>query len=349
MVRFHDRSMSHAIFRIILPAFFLLLSSAVAVRAGTSNLKTPTISFTTAGTKQVTLTVCNEYGCTPVTKTVVVLDPMPKILGATIPALVGVGQAVSLQDSATGRPPLTHKWVFSDGITNQSVTGSPATWTAPATPGIYTAHLEVSNADGTATSLPVAVTVVPSTFVDVPPTYWAWKFVENVYNRGIFPACLDTPLSFCPESNVTRGEMALLILRAKMGSAYTPPPCVTARFADVPCSDPRASWINELVVRGVTAGCGNGNYCPDSPVTREQMAVFLLVAKEGAGWSPNTACLSAPFNDVPCYSSFAIWVRELVNRGVTAGCGGGNYCPANTVNRAQMSVFISTMFNLPPP
>jgi hypothetical protein len=349
MVRFHDRSMSHAIFRIILPAFFLLLSLSTAARAGTSTLKNPTISFTTPGTKQVTLTVCNEFGCTPVTKNVVVLDPMPKILGSTIPALVGVGQAVSLQDSTTGRPPLTHKWIFSDGVTNQSVTGSPATWTAPATPGIYTAHLEVSNSDGTATGLPVVVTVVPSTFIDVLPTYWAWKFVENVYARGIFPACLLSPLSFCPESNVTRGDMASLILRAKMGSAYAPPPCVTPRFSDVPCSDPRAPWINELVVRGVTAGCGGGNYCPDNPITREQMAVFLLVSKEGAGYSPSTACLSAPFNDVPCYSSFAIWVRELVNRGVTAGCGGGNYCPATTVNRAQMSVFISTMFNLPPP
>lgn len=350
MVRFHDRSMSHAFFRIVLPAFVLLVSFATAARAGTSNLKNPTVSFSTAGTKQVILSACNEYGCTSVTRNVVVLDPMPKIQSASIPLLVGVGQAVSLQDAATGRPPLTHRWVFSNGVSaDQVVTGSPAIWTAPAVPGIYTAHLEVSNTDGTASSLPVVVTVVPSTFVDVPPTYWAWKFVENVYARGIFPACLDVPLSFCPESNVTRGEMALLILRAKMGSAYTPPPCVTARFADVPCSDPRAPWVNELVARGVTAGCGNGNYCPDNPITREQMAVFLLVAKEGAGYTPDTACLTAPFNDVPCYSSFAIWVRELVARGVTAGCGGGSYCPSNTVNRAQMSVFISTMFNLPPP
>jgi hypothetical protein len=34
---------------------------------------------------------------------------------------------------------------------------------------------------------------------------------------------------------------------------------------------------------------------------------------------------------------------------VTAGCGGGAYCPGNVVNRAQMSIFISTAFNLPPP
>jgi hypothetical protein len=46
-------------------------------------------------------------------------------------------------------------------------------------------------------------------------------------------------------------------------------------FSDVPCSDPFAAWINELVARGITAGCGGGLYCPASPVTRGQMSVFL--------------------------------------------------------------------------
>jgi hypothetical protein len=42
-------------------------------------------------------------------------------------------------------------------------------------------------------------------------------------------------------------------------------------------------------------------------------------------------------------------VKELVTLGVTAGCGGSNYCPSMTVTRAQMAIFISVMFNLPPP
>jgi hypothetical protein len=46
---------------------------------------------------------------------------------------------------------------------------------------------------------------------------------------------------------------------------------------------------------------------------------------------------------------FAPWVNELVRRGVTAGCGGGNYCPNDPVTRAQMSVFLATNFSLPVP
>jgi len=35
-------------------------------------------------------------------------------------------------------------------------------------------------------------------------------------------------------------------------------------------------WIEQLAAENITAGCGNGNYCPDATVTRDQMAVFLV-------------------------------------------------------------------------
>jgi hypothetical protein len=46
-------------------------------------------------------------------------------------------------------------------------------------------------------------------------------------------------------------------------------------FADVPLGHWAGSWIEQLAREGITGGCGGGNYCPDSPVTRAQMAVFL--------------------------------------------------------------------------
>jgi len=49
-------------------------------------------------------------------------------------------------------------------------------------------------------------------------------------------------------------------------------------FNDVPASDPGFQFIEALVSSGITAGCGNGNYCPDAPLTRRQMAVFLAKA-----------------------------------------------------------------------
>ncbi len=54
-------------------------------------------------------------------------------------------------------------------------------------------------------------------------------------------------------------------------------------FNDVPTSDPAFQYIEALVDSGITAGCGGGNYCPDTPVTRRQMAVFLAKAL-GLNW-----------------------------------------------------------------
>jgi hypothetical protein len=326
--------------------FLALVPLAAGVQAQTtSTAQDPTTTFSSPGTQQVTLKACNSTGCNTITKNVVVLDPVPHIVTmSTPPPLTGIGLPVTLQDTSTGRRRLTHRCVFSSTLPDIVVTGNPATW-IPLIPGTYQAHLEVSNGDGTATSTPAPVSVVAFTFTDVPPTYWAWHFIEGLWAAGVPTVCNSTPLQFCPDNAMTRGDMAIFLLRSKEGGAYVPPPCTTAAFTDMPCSNPQAPWVNELVRRGVTAGCGNGNYCPTNAVTRDQMAVFLLVM---AGVPADTSpCPPAPFTDVACSSTFEPFIKKLVTLGVTAGCGTGTYCPQSTVTRAQMSVFLSVMFHIP--
>jgi hypothetical protein len=50
------------------------------------------------------------------------------------------------------------------------------------------------------------------------------------------------------------------------------------RFSDVPTSSPACAWVEELARRGVVAGCGDGRFCAQQPVTRAEMAVFLIKA-----------------------------------------------------------------------
>jgi hypothetical protein len=45
-----------------------------------------------------------------------------------------------------------------------------------------------------------------------------------------------------------------------------------------PPGDPGYDYIGALAASGITSGCGGGNFCPDSPLTRRQMAVFLTKA-----------------------------------------------------------------------
>ena len=66
--------------------------------------------------------------------------------------------------------------------------------------------------------------------------------------------------------------------------SVSPAPAV-ATFADVPSGSPLFPFVEALVAAGITGGCGAGNYCPNNPVTRGQMAVFLAAAL-GLHW-PN--------------------------------------------------------------
>jgi hypothetical protein len=56
------------------------------------------------------------------------------------------------------------------------------------------------------------------------------------------------------------------------------PAPATATFSDVPPSSPQFKFVEALHAAGITAGCGGGNYCPNDPVTRGQMAVFIATA-----------------------------------------------------------------------
>jgi hypothetical protein len=52
----------------------------------------------------------------------------------------------------------------------------------------------------------------------------------------------------------------------------------TATFGDVPTDHSQFRFIEALAAAGITGGCGSGNYCPNNPVTRGQMAVYLASA-----------------------------------------------------------------------
>jgi hypothetical protein len=111
-------------------------------------------------------------------------------------------------------------------------------------------------------------------------------------------------------------------------------------FTDVPPANIFYRFIETIFHRGITAGCGGASYCPSNSTTREQMAPFVLVAKEGTGYAPPACSPPNIFGDVPDTSPFCRFIEELSIRGVVSGCGGGNYCPTDPVTREQMSVFV---------
>ena len=185
---------------------------------------------------------------------------------------------------------------------------------------------------------------VGNSFTDVPTSNPFYAYIENLFHSGATGGCGSG--LYCPSSTVTRAQMAVFLLKGKFGSGHIPPPATGTVFLDVHIGDFAADWIEELAGLGITGGCGSGDYCPGNPVTRAQMAVFLLKAEHGAGYTP-PACTGV-FPDVPCPGSpFAPWIEQLATEGITAGCGGGNYCPNDPNIRGQMAVFLVKIYGIP--
>jgi hypothetical protein len=77
------------------------------------------------------------------------------------------------------------------------------------------------------------------------------------------------------------------------------------------------------------------------------MAIFLLRAEHGSEYAPPDIGESTGFDDVPTSHWAAPWIKQLAAEGITSGCGGSNYCPDQSVTRAQMATFLVRTFGLP--
>ncbi len=114
-------------------------------------------------------------------------------------------------------------------------------------------------------------------FDDVPDGYWAEDWIEQLYSESITAGCSIVPPLYCPETIVSRAQMAVFLLKAEHGAGYLPPEGI-GLFDDVPDGYWAEDWIEQLYNEGVTAGCSADPllYCPESTLTRAQMAVFLV-------------------------------------------------------------------------
>lgn len=185
---------------------------------------------------------------------------------------------------------------------------------------------------------------VGGSFFDVPQNAF-YPFVENLFHNGVTGGCAGG--GYCPGNNVTRAQMAVFLLKARYGSGYRPPAATGTVFTDVPASNLFAPWIENLFALGITGGCGTGLYCPDNPVTRQQMAVFILKTKYGAFYVPPTGV--GLFGDVTCPGVLCDFIERLYNEGITGGCQTNPvllYCPTNPNLRQQMAVFLVKGFGL---
>lgn len=125
------------------------------------------------------------------------------------------------------------------------------------------------------------------------------------------------------------------------GPAATPVAAGSTPFTDIGGS----SFVHEiewLYQSGITAGCTPTTFCPTAPVTRGQMASFLVRALK------LPIAVSDHFTD-DTGTTHEGDINRLFESGITKGCSPTTYCPTANVTRAQMASFLVRAFGLPTP
>jgi len=124
-----------------------------------------------------------------------------------------------------------------------------------------------------------ALTFNPSPYYqDVPTGNTYFKFVQRIADLGITHGCQALPPLFCPDTTITHDQMAVFMIASWMQvhnlSTFTY--TSTPYFSDVPATNPYFKFIQKMRDLNLWTGCGGGQYCPTSVVTRSDMAPLIM-------------------------------------------------------------------------
>jgi ferredoxin len=291
--------------------------------------------------------------------------------GLTVTSVSSSQINFSWQDNSTDETGFKiERRICSSGAWSQSAAVG-ANVTAYQDPGLaaatcYAYRVRAYNSCGnSAYSNEASATTIRTVFCDVSSTDSSWPYVNAIYQRGITTGCRSGSgcVYYCPNDSITRAQMAVFLCRA---AGRGPLDRATPTFCDVPKTHSYYGWIERVA----DAASWNGNpptigcaafpckkFCPSNAVRRDEMAAFLVRA---TGKSPMPSC-SGTFADVLRGGWACPYVERVSDPGswggtaVTSGCvcpsgypsGAKCYCPAASVTRGQMAVFLVRAFGIP--
>ena len=163
--------------------------------------------------------------------------------------------------------------------------------------------------------------------------------IDTLRRAAIAEGCDHYSLNFCPSDQANRLEVAVLLARA---AKLPRPDAPSQSFEDVPTSFPHASEVYALAEARITVGCvANRLFCPDAPLTRGQMATFLMRALDLV---PLDSFDGRRFDDVPAGSTHSGAIHAIAAEGITVGCTETSFCPNKPLTRGQMATLLARAF-----
>ena len=277
-------------------------------------------------TKQVTIPIADDTTSENAETFTVSIEkvttgPMPTDINITL----AEPKARTVSIDANIAPTVTRPTVTRPSVTRPSVT-RPSVGTVQPPPGAGT-ESKTDEATGTE-------------FSDTADLGVHTAAVTALADDGVLDGtgCGDGRL--CPRAPLQRWEMAVWLVRILDGTDLDP--ADASRFDDIDADTWWAAHVERLIDLGITEGCAVEplRYCPDEPVTRDQMASFLKRAFRIADAE------SGGFVDTRGNTHEAS-IDDLYAVEITEGCATEplRYCPADDVTRAQTASLLDRARN----
>lgn len=163
--------------------------------------------------------------------------------------------------------------------------------------------------------------------------------IDKIYAAGITVGC-NPPLNtnFCPNRNISRGEMAAFLARALNLSVTTG----TTPYDDVN-GTLFAVAVDKIQTAGIAFGCDDNSFCPDRPLDRDEMAELLVRARGYENPQGTNFFIDDEGN------AFEGSINKLANSKITVGCNppdNNQFCPDRQLSRGEMATFFVRAFGL---
>lgn len=170
-------------------------------------------------------------------------------------------------------------------------------------------------------------------FSDVKQGAWYYTAVDYAVSEGLFSG--TSASTFAPDKPMTRAMFVRVLgNKAKVNPADYP----STSFSDVKAGAWYAPYVEWAARNGIVSGTGNGRFCPNQSVTREQMATILYNYARYTGCDLlSRAGTMVRFSDSDRISSYAWHPMEWAVTHNLLGGNGGRLDPKGTATRAQVA------------
>ena len=177
-------------------------------------------------------------------------------------------------------------------------------------------------------------TDVSEIFIDIAANAWYKDAVQYAYAGGLMTGVSAN--EFAPEATTTRAMIVSMLARLEgVESAES------AGFADVAANDWYATAVNWAAASGITSGTGDGNFSPNTAITREQLAAILMNYAQYKGQDVSARATLDTYNDATAISSWANDVMSwAVAEGLLTGVTNDQLQPQGNATRAQVAAIL---------